>query len=189
MLNFPDIKLGSVVTFNNQPCVIVKCEFLRMQQRKPVKKCKLKNLVTGNNLDYSFKSGEDVEEADFRKDKASFMYATGDTYSFMINETYETVELPVDMLGGKEGYIKEGAEVNVIYFNDAPISVELPVKVSLKVTQTTDAAKGNTVSDVLKDAVLETGLTVKVPAFIKEGEYIIMNTVEDECQGRDVENK
>ena len=63
MLDFSDIKIGSVIIFNNQPCVVTKCDFLRMQQRKPVKKCVLKNLVTNNNIEYNFKSGESVEEA------------------------------------------------------------------------------------------------------------------------------
>jgi elongation factor P len=186
MLDFSDIKLGSVINFNGQPCVITACEFLRMQQRKPVKKCKLKNLISGNSMDYSFKSGESVEEADLRKDKATFMYASGDDYSFMITETYETVDIAKEMLAGKEGYLKEGLEVNVVYFNDNPISVELPIKVAFTITQTADVIKGNTVSDVMKDAVLETGMTVKVPGFIKEGEKVMINTVEDEYVGREV---
>lgn len=185
MLTFSDIKLGSVVNFNNQPCVIVSCEFLRMQMRKPVKKCKLKNLITGNSLDYSFKSGESIEEADLRKEKASFMYDNGGEYSFMLLDTFETVDLPKDVLSGKEGYLKEGLEVNIVYFNDNPISVELPLKQSYIVRETAEVIKGNTVSDVMKDAILETGITVKVPAFIKSGEKILVNTVEDEYVSRD----
>jgi elongation factor P len=185
MLDFSDIKLGKVIDFNNQPCAIIKCEFLRMQQRKPVKKCIMKNLITGNNVDYSFKSGESVDEADIKKSPASYMYQEGENLNFMLNETYETVEIPIEMMSGKEGYLKEGLEVSIVYFNDQPITVDLPIKVSYQVAHTTEAAKGNTVSNVMKDATIETGMEIKVPSFISTGEKIIMNTVEDEYVERD----
>lgn len=188
MLDFPDIKLGKVVQYNGQPCVITKCDFLRMQQRKPVKKCILKNLITGNSYDYSFKSGEAVEEADLRREPATFMYKTGDILSFMITSSYETVEIGDDIMGDKVGYLKEGQELAVTYFNDNPISVDLPVKIAFKVIQTDDVNKGNTVNGVLKDATIETGKVVKVPAFIKEGEKVVINTIEDEYVERDTGN-
>ena len=185
MLDFSDIKLGKVVQYNNQPCVITKCEFLRMQMRKPVKKCILKNLITGNNVDYSFKSGESVEEADLRKENATFMYQTNDILSFMVTSTYETVDIQVEILENKVGYLKEGLDVLIVYFNDSPISVELPLKVSYIVSHTDEIAKGNTVNGVMKDATIETGKVVKVPAFIKTGEKILVNTAEDEYVERD----
>lgn len=186
MLNFPDIKIGSVINFNNQPCVVTKCDFLRMQQRKPVKKCVLKNLVNGTNLEYNFKSGEGVEEADLRKVMASYMYHSKDTVSVMLADTFEIIEIPTEILGGKEGYLKEGLEVAVQYFNEEPISVELPIKISFVVTHTEDAVdRGNTSSNVFKDAVIETGMSVKVPSFIKTGEKVIFNTIEDEYVSRD----
>jgi len=189
MLDFSDIKLGKVIQFNNSPCVIIKCDFLRMQQRKPVKKCILKNLINNSNVDYSFKSGENVEEADLRKEKASFMYRNGDDLSFMLSENYETVDISVKMLDDKEGYLKEGLEVVVVYFNDKAISVELPVKISLEIAYTTEVIKGNSVSDIQKDAELETGLIVKVPGFIKTGESVVMNTDTNEYVERDNSDK
>jgi elongation factor P len=185
MLDFSEIKLGKVVQYNNQPCVITKCDFLRMQQRKPVKKCLMKSLITGNNIEYSFKSGEGVEEADMKKEAATFMYQTGQNLSFMITSTYETLDLPQEIMGEKTGYLKEGQEVTILYFNDEPISIDLPVKISFKVTHTDEVARGNTVSGVLKDATIETGKVVKVPAFIKTGEKVIINTIEDEYVERE----
>ena len=185
MLHFPDIKLGSVINYNNKPYVITKCDFCKMQMAKPTKKCNLKSLTDGRIIPYTFKSGEAVEEADLRREPASFMYRSGDELSFMLTNTFETVEINTEMLGGKEDYLKDGLEVMVIYFNDSPLSVELPIKVSYVVTQTDEVNKGNSVSDVMKDAVIETGKIVKVQAFIKTGEKILINTVEDECVGRD----
>lgn len=172
--------MGSVVVYNNQPCVILKCDFLRMQQRKPVKKCILKNLVTGANEHYSFKSGESIEEADLNREKATFMYQSGDLLSFMIISSYETVEIDSEILDDKIGYLKEGLEVQIVYFNDAPISIDLPIKIPFKIAQTSPAVKGNSVNSITKDATIESGKTIKVPAFIEEGEMIVINTVEDE---------
>jgi len=185
MLNFPDIKLGKVVNFNNSPCVIIKCDFLRMQQRKPVKKCTLKNLITGSNLDYSFKSGESVEEADLARKVATFMYQSGEILNFMLAEDYESIELPASLLGDKIGYLKDGLEAIVVYFNGLPISLELPVKISFLITETVDIDKGNTVQGVLKEATIETGKVVRVPAFIKKGDKVLINTIEDEYSERD----
>jgi elongation factor P len=185
MLDFSEIKLGKVVQYNGQPCVITKCDFLRMQMRKPVKKCILKNLITGNNVDYSFKSGEAVEEADLKREPATFLYQTGNELSFLISSSYETVEVPAEVMGDKISYLREGQEVIIQYFNDNPISVDLPVKISFKVIQTDEVAKGNTVNGVQKEATIETGRIVRVPSFIKQGEKVVINTIEDEYVERD----
>lgn len=190
MLDFSEIKLGKVVNFNNSPCVIVRCDFLRMQMRKPVKKCIMKNLVTGSNTEYSFKSGEGVEEADLEKKDATYLYKDEETVSLMLSDTFETVDLPVDILQNKANYLKDGLVVSVMYFNGEPISIDLPTKISYLVVNTPEnVAKGNTVSGVMKEAELESGASVRVPNFIKNGDKIIVNTVEDEYVERDTGKK
>lgn len=184
MLDFSQIKLGSVVIFNGSPSIITKCDFLRMQQRKPVKKCSMKNIVSGVNQEYSFKSGESIEEAELKREPASFMYVTGDDLTFMLSSTYETINLPKSMLGDKSDYLKEGLEIILLYFNDNPISIDLPVKISYLIQDTAPAVKGNTVSSIMKDAVIETGRVIKVPAFIEIGDKVLVNTVEDEYAER-----
>lgn len=185
MLDFSEIKLGKVVNFENQPCVITKCDFLRMQQRKPVKKCIMKNLVSGRSVEYSFKSGETVEEADLRREKANFMYRSGEELSFMLETTFETVELSAAIMSDKVGYLKESLEVFIIYFNDNPISVDIPTKIAYKIIEADPGVKGNSSSSVTKDAIIETGKTIRVPLFIEPGQSVVMNTVEDEYVGRD----
>lgn len=179
-MDFSEIKLGSVIVYNNQPCLIIKCEFLRMQQRKPVKKCILKNLITGNNEHYSFKSGETVEEADLRREPASFMYRQGDTLAFMLANTFETVELDIGIMDDKADYLKEGLDVSIVFFNENPISVDLPIKIAYTIIDTAPAVKGNTVHNLTKDATIETGKIIKVPAFIDRGDVVLINTIEDE---------
>lgn len=185
MLDFSQIKLGSVVIFNGSPSVITKCDFLRMQQRKPVKKCIMKNIVTSVNQEYSFKSGESIEEAELKREPASFMYVTDEIITFMLSSSYETIDLPKSLLEEKADYLKEGLEVIILYFNNNPISIDLPVKISYLVTETAPAVKGNTVSSIMKEATIETGKIVRVPAFIEVGEKVIINTVEDEYVERE----
>ena len=189
MLSFSEIKLGKVLLFNNQPYIVLRADFLKMNRAKPSKKCKLRNILDGSIVEYSYKSGENAEEADIKREKATFMYQDQNTIAFMITDNYETVELSSDLLGDKVGYLKEETPVQIMYFNDIPVSVELPIKVSLEVTNTVEVDKGNSVSDIMKDAELETGITAKVPAFIKIGDKVIINTEEDSYVERDTGKK
>jgi elongation factor P len=189
MLSFSEIKIGKVVLFQNQPYLVTKADFLKMNRAKPSKKCKLKNILDGSVVEYTYKSGESAEEADIRRENATFMYKDQNTIAFMTSENFETVELDSDILGHKVGFLKPEAMVQILYFNDVPVSVEIPIKVSLEVTHTVDVEKGNSVSDVMKDAELETGITIKVPAFIKIGDKVIVNTDEEVYVERDTGNK
>lgn len=175
-MNLTDVKKGVLVIYNNQPHEVMWSQFVRMQQRKPVMQTKMRNLMTGRVVEYSFKAGERIEEAEVTKQKAQFLYADADGGHFMNTETYETVDLPKEISEDKVGYLKEGEEVTLRYFDSKPISIELPIKVELKVVSTPPGIKGDTSSGGNKPATLETGLVVNVPLFIKEGEIIRINT-------------
>lgn len=175
-MEFNDLKKGAIILFNAQPHEIMWSQFLRMQQRKPVMQVKMRNLVSGKTVEYSFKSGERVIEADITKQKAQFLYADGEGAHFMNQETFETITIPKDLSEDKVGYLREGEEVSLKFFNDAPMSIEVPVKVNLKVTSTPPGIKGDTATGGTKPATLETGLIVNVPLFIKEGDMIRVNT-------------
>jgi elongation factor P len=187
MLDFSKLKQGKVIVFQGEPCLITKSDHLKMNRAKPTKRCKLRNLISGNVFEYTFKSGEGAEEADIQKKEATFLYQAGDQLNFMLTDNFETVELPMEFLEDKAWYLKEGLEVQIVYFDNKPINVELPIKVSYQVTNTMEVEKGNTVHGVTKDAELEKGKVIKVPGFIKNGEQIIVNTVEDEYSERDHE--
>jgi elongation factor P len=185
MLSFSEIKLGKVIIFNDQPYVVTKCDFLKMNRAKPSKKVVLKHVVDGGTIMHTFGSGDNAEEADILKQAATFTYQDGDTLYFMREDNYETVEIPAEMLDDQVGYIKEGLEVKILYFQDAPISVDIPIKLSFEIIETVEVDKGNTVQGVMKDATIETGKVVKVPSFIKKGDKVIINTVENEYSERD----
>ena len=114
-------------------------------------------------------------QCDFMQ-KMQFLYSDGDTYSFMNMETYEQVELNKKQIENEVKYLKEGLEVIIIFFEGEMLGIDLPEKIDYKITKTEPAIKGNTATNATKDAILETGMLVKVPLFIEEGEEIIVST-------------
>ena len=189
MLDFSDIKIGSVVVFSNKPCVVIKCAFAKVTKLKPVKKCMLRDISTGANYPHTYNSGDNIPEGDLQKMDATFLYIQGNDMVFMITDTYETVELPISLLEDKLDYLSEGLQVTITYFDEVAVAMELPIKISYKVVFAEEAVRGNTVSGVLKEARIDSGKIIKVPAFIKEGDYILVNTVEDEYVERDTSRK
>jgi len=184
-MDFSDLKTkGVVVLYNNQPHEVIWSNFVRKQQRKPVIQTKLRNLLTGKVLDYSFKSGETIEEAEMTKQPAQYLYADEQGAHFMLTEGFEMISLPKEISDDKIGYLKESENVILQFFNDKPINIELPIKVNLKIVETPPGTKGDTSSGVNKPATMETGLVVQVPLFIKEGDTIRINTQTGEYSER-----
>lgn len=171
-----DIKQGMTIVYSNEPHIIVKANFVRMQQRKPVMQTKMKNLINNKVVEYNFKPGDRVEEAEIIKKKVNFLYRAGDEFVFMDNIDYEQISFSAEQVGDKKNFLKEGSEVTLVVFNELPINLELPPKMDYKVTATTDAVKGDTSGRVLKEATIETGHAIGVPMFVKEGDIIKINT-------------
>jgi elongation factor P len=176
MLTLSDIKVGKVILINSQPYLVIKTEHLKVAMRGAVLKVKAKNLLTGNILDDSFHGAEKIEEADISTKKVNFLYRDEVNAYFMDNETYEQFELPVENIGGKEIYLKDGTDVKMMYFNDKAINLELPIKMDFKVTQAPPAVKGNTAGNITKPVEIETGAKIDAPIFINEGDVIKINT-------------
>lgn len=175
--NLNSIKIGLRIIWNGEPYSVVTANFVRMQQRKPVMQTKLKNLITGKVLEYNFHPGDRVEEAELERAKASFLYKTDTEACFMDSVSYEQFSLELSTVADKVKYLKEGDVVEVLRFEDKPISLDIAKKVSLKVVSAPPGVKGDTASgNVTKEVELENGLTVRAPLFIKEGEMIIINT-------------
>lgn len=180
-----DLKVGLVINYGGEPYIIQEAHFVRMQQRKPVMQTKLKHLISGKVLEYSFKPGERVEIADLARTKVNFLYRDTDQLNFMDNNTFEQFSLAASILGDKVGFLKDGEEVDVLYYNDKPINIELPKKVELKVVETEPGVKGDTAQgSVMKQAKLETGASIAVPLFVKEGDVIRINTERGEYTER-----
>ena len=172
-----DIKIGMNIIYNGEPHQVLVANFVRMQQRKPVMQTKMRNLITGKVVEYSFKPGEKVETGDLERIKSNFLYSNGDECVFMDNQSYEQVSLSKEKVGNAGNFLKEGCEVNLISFNNEIINVEIPNKIKFKIISAVDGVKGDSAQGrVTKTAEIETGYHVQVPLFIKEGEEIIINT-------------
>jgi len=184
MMDMNDIRVGTLIKIDGQPYICLWSDFMRTAQRKPVRRTKLKNLITGNILEQTFKHGDKIEEADVSRSKASYLYSDESGVHFMDNESFEQIALPKELCEGQLHFMKEGTEYSLVNFEDKPITVELPKKVELEVTDTSDVVRGDTTGAVLKEATLETGHIIKVPQFIKRGEVIRINTETEEYAER-----
>lgn len=183
------IKVGLTILFHNEPYIVQTANFVRMQQRKPVMQTKLKHLITGRVVEYSFKAGESVETADLERIKANFLYTDAEGAHFMENKNYEQYTFTAEQLGTQMQFLKDGMEVDILLFNEAAITVALPPKIDLKITSAPEGARGDsTQGRVMKDATLENGLMVRVPIFVKEGDVIRVSTETGEYTER-VEQK
>ncbi len=133
-------------------------------------------MITGKVLEYSFKFGEKVIEADVTRENANFLYADESGTHFMNNDTFETLDFEKEVTAEQEPFLKEGTKVIVLRFNGKPVSIELPIKVDLKVTEAPPSVVGNSGGSITKPVTLETGLVVNAPMFIKEGETVRIDT-------------
>lgn len=175
-MDLNDVKLGVIVLLNNEPYQVIWSNRMRTAQRKPVMQAKLRNVISGKVLDYNFKFGEKVYPADVARENATFLYADDEGTHFMNSETFETIDLSKDATAEQVGFLKEGTKVQVLKFDGKPVSVELPIKVDLKVVEAPPGVKGNSGGNVTKKVKLETGLSVDAPLFIKQGEVIRVDT-------------
>ena len=171
-----DLKKGVVVQIDGKPFKIVDYNQKVMGRGGSIVNVKVKNLIDGSVIPKTFKGQERIDSAEVSNRTVQYLYTDGSSFHFMDPETFEQFQLPADIVDGVTGYLKEGENVTLQSFNDNIINVELPKNIFLKVTYTESVVKGDTSGSVLKDATLETGLVVKVPAFIKTGDEISVST-------------
>ena len=176
MIDINDIKNGMTVIIDGQIYQIV--DFLHVKPGKgsAFMKMKLKNLRAGTTLEKTMNTNIKLEKANITKVQMSYLYSTGDEYVFMDMNTYEQVTLPEKQIEDEAKYLKENLEVELVYFNDELLGVNLPDKIDYKVVSTTDAVKGNTSTNANKDAELENGLVIKVPLFINIDDAVVVST-------------
>jgi elongation factor P len=145
---------------------------------------KLKNLIDGSVIPKTFKGQDKIERAEVSNKTVQYLYTDGEQFFFMDPETFEQFELRTDIVDTAANYLKEGDNLTLQFFDGRVINVELPKNLYLEVTYAEDVVKGDTTSNVLKDATVETGLVVKVPAFIKTGDVISVDTTTGEYRER-----
>ena len=176
MINVNDIKNGMTILFEDNIYTVLEFSHVKPGKGAAFVQAKLKNLRTGSIVEKRFNSGVKLEKAMVEKKNMQFLYASGDSYNFMNMETYEQIELDKNQIGEDVEYLKEGLNVDVTFFQGELLGLILPEKIEMKITQTEPAVKGNTTNNAMKDAILETGMKVRVPLFVEEGESVIVST-------------
>lgn len=176
MIEVNDIKNGMTLLIEGQIYQVI--DFLHVKPGKGAAfmKTKLKNLRTGGTLEKTFNTSLKFEKANLSKTNAQYLYTSGDTYCFMNMETYEQIEISKDQIGDDAKFLKENLNIDLTFYEGELLGISLPDKIEYKVTKTEPAVKGNTTNNATKDAEVETGMTVRVPLFIEEGENIVIST-------------
>ena len=179
-----DLKKGVVCQIDSQPYRVIDYNQKVMGRGGSIVNVKLKNLITGAVIPKTFKGQDKIESAEVTSKTVQYLYNDGSVFFFMDPNSFEQFELSADLVDEAKNFMKEGDELALQFFDGKVITVEMPKNVYLEVTYTEAVVKGDTTSSVLKDATLETGAIVKVPAFIKVGDIISVDTSTGEYRER-----
>jgi elongation factor P len=175
-LGVTDLRKGQVFSFEDHPYIVIDYAQKVMGRGGSIVNVKIKSLLDGKLLSKTFKGNEQLDSVDLTYSNVQYLYNDGSKFYFMDNGSYEQIELTAEIIGDQAGYLKEGDIVKAMKLDGNAVSVELPKNVFLEVTYTEDVVKGDTTSSVLKEASLETGISVRVPSFIKVGDVISVDT-------------
>ena len=179
-----DLKKGTICQIDGKPYRVIEYGQKVMGRGGSIVNVKLKNLIDGSVIPKTFKGQEKIESAEVTNKTVQYLYRDGETFYFMDPENFEQFELGAAIVDSATDFLKEGDSLSLQFFDGRVINVELPKNLYLEVTYTEDVVKGDTTSSVLKDATLETGLVIKVPAFIKQGDIVNVDTTTGEYRER-----
>jgi elongation factor P len=175
-INAGEIRVGMLLEYKNDLWQILKTQHVKPGKGGAFAQVEMKSVNKNTKLNERFRSNETVEKASLEEISYSFLYEDENGYFFMQPKTFEQIEIKKDIIGEKGKLLTENLEVTVSFYNDAPISVDLPNQVTCKIETTDAALKGQTVSSSYKPAVLDNGLNIQVPPFIESGDEVIIDT-------------
>ncbi len=176
MYDSSDLRKGLKIVIDGEPYIITEFEFSKPGKGQALYRCKLKNMLTGYTMDRTYRSGDKFEPANLNEVKMQFLYKDGDGYHFMNMTTYEQIDMTEEQVGEAKNFLKENMEVSLLFFDETPISIDLPNFVELEVVDAPPGVKGDTATGATKPATLETGYTLQVPLFIEEGDILKIDT-------------
>jgi elongation factor P len=176
MISTSEFKKGDTIIFKGDIFAIVDLQFVNPGKGSAFVRTKLKNIKTQNTIEHTFKSGEKVEEAPTETLNVQYLYKDDENYYFMVQDTFEQHFLDKTTVGSASNYIKEEQEYVIVFYDKKPISLQIPLRVNLKVISADPGVKGDSATTASKNVTVETGYTLRVPLFIKEGETISINT-------------
>ncbi len=176
MIEATNLKNGVTFLSNGKPYIVIKYNHIKMGRGGAVVRVTSRNLETGTIEEKTFSSNVKVEDIKTQKLKLQYLYNDGSSAVFMNPNNYDQIEIPLRIIIEEIKFIKEGDNADILFWDEKPLSVEIPPKVVLKITSTVPGVKGNSATNMYKPAVLENGLNLKVPLFINEGDSIRVDT-------------
>lgn len=176
MIDVNDLRKGVIFEYDNSLFRVIEYTHHKPGRGNAIIRIKARNLRTGSNIEKTFSSGDRVQDIRLEYHNVQYLYKDGELYYFMDAETFEQPAIPQSLIGDMAGYLKEGMEVKLTFFGSEPLDIELPTSVDLLVTEAETAVRGDTATGVTKKVVVETGATVDVPSFVKEGDTIRVDT-------------
>lgn len=183
-VNAGNLKKGEFVNYQGDIWQVQKADFYSPGKGSALMKAKIKNLLSGKNIEYAYKSNEQVEILDVSSIEMQYLYKDNENLYFMDERNYNQFSLPISVAGEVSKFFKEGEKMFVYLYNDKPLTIRPPMSIRLKIIEAEDAAKGDTVSGAKKPVKVETGVIVMVPIFVKVGETISINPETGEYTGR-----
>lgn len=178
------IRSGMAILFNNEPHIVVDFTHVTPGKGNAVVQTNIKNMRTGRIFANRYRSSEALEEIYLEERNMQYLYEDGEFFHFMDVEDFDQIEISAEAIGDVRYFLKENSEITILFYNKAPVDFKLPASIDLTVTETDPGVKGNSISNVYKAAVLETGLTVQVPLFINQGEVVRVDTRSREYMSR-----
>jgi len=176
MASVSDFRTGMTILMDGNLFILTEFTHRTPGNWRAMTICKLKNVKTGRTIEKTFRSNDQIEEAKTESKEMQFLYADGNMMHFMDSSTFEQVGIPADVVGEAAKFLKEGIAPKILFYEGQVVSIDMPITVELAVTQTTPGARGDTVTGGTKPAELETGATVNVPLFIKDGDVVKVDT-------------
>lgn len=176
MLKTDQFRKKLKIEIDGEPYIMIDVDFVRPGKGQGFVRTKLRNLITGSVIERTFKSNETATQASVMDQDMQYMYADGSDYAFMNTQNYEQINVGADVLGDAVNYLYENMICTISFFNDMPISVEVPNFVELQIIDCEPGIKGNTATNAMKPAVVTSGYRVNVPLFVENGEWIRIDT-------------
>jgi elongation factor P len=180
MIAATQLRVGMVIIYEGDLCKVLHIDHITQGNKRGKVQAEMRNLRTGNKVEYRFRSEDSIEKAILNEKEMEYLYNDGDAYHFMDSQNYEQIQINKDELGNAVYYLKPNTKVVIKVHDERPIGVELPASMVLLVTETSPPMKGATASKSAKPALLDNGLTVKVPEFVQTGDRVKVDTTTNE---------
>ncbi len=184
MANANDLRKGMCIRYNGNPAIVLEVQHRTPGNLRAFVQVIVRYIGTGKSADIRFGSTDKVDQVEVHRQKLEFSYKDAQGYHFMDPETYESIDLDTALVGDAKNYLVENLGVEVLYVEGKAATLEMPASVILKVAESAEGVRGDSANNVQKTAVLETGVTIQVPLFIKEGEQVKVDTRTGDYMGR-----